>query len=54
MDILQERYHQDATTQAEKLRINTKIATAAQSDATSEIDLKMFMEETSVMTTDLA
>jgi hypothetical protein len=56
MDTLQEKYRADAMANAERLRIEAEKAEAAKIEATvkaKEVELKMFVEETRVMTQDL-
>jgi nucleoside phosphorylase len=56
MDTLQEKYRADAMANAERLRIEAEKAEVAKIEATAkakEVELKMFMEETRVMTQDL-
>jgi hypothetical protein len=56
MDTLQEKYWAVAMANAERLRIEAEKAEAAKIEATAkakEVELKMFMEETRVMTHDL-
>jgi hypothetical protein len=56
MDTLQEKYRTDAMANAERLHTDAKKAEAAKIEATAkakEVELKMFMEETRVMTQDL-
>jgi nucleoside phosphorylase len=56
MDTLQEKYRADAMANAEKLRIEAEKAEVAKIEATTkakEVELKMFVEETRVMTQDL-
>jgi hypothetical protein len=59
MDILQENYRQDAAAQAEKLHLYGDLAAVAKLDEMTrarvkEVDLKLFMEETLVMTADFS
>jgi hypothetical protein len=56
MDTLQEKYRADAMANAERLRIEAEKAEKAKIEATAkakEVELKMFVEETRVMTQDL-
>ncbi|KAM0843408.1 hypothetical protein ACQ4PT_057721 [Festuca glaucescens] len=56
MDTLQEKYRADALANAERLRIEAEKAEGAKIEATTkakEVELKMFVEETRVMTQDL-
>jgi hypothetical protein len=56
MDTLQERYQADAMENAKKLHIEAEKGEAAKIEATAkakEVELKMFVEETRVMTQDL-
>jgi nucleoside phosphorylase len=57
MDTLQEKYRANALANAERLRIEAEKADAAKLEATAkakEVELKMFMDQTRVMTQDLA
>jgi nucleoside phosphorylase len=56
MDTLQEKYRANALANAERLRIEAEKADAAKLEATAkakEVELKMFMDQTRVMTQDL-
>ncbi|PNT65279.1 uncharacterized protein LOC104584747 [Brachypodium distachyon] len=57
MDTIQEKYRGDAAVAAEKLRIEADMAAAALLDATSrakEVELKVLVEESRIMTMDLS
>jgi hypothetical protein len=53
MDTLQEKYRADALANAERLCIEAEKAKIEATAKAKEVELKMFMEETRVMTQDL-